>query len=306
MSDADEVLLEEYEQEEDLADQELDEEERPRAPEQPIVTADDAMTLQEARLLSGRRGARLVLLMGEPRTGKNTLTATLWQRFLEADGLAGHRLAGSRTARGFERRAQWARQEARQPEAHFPVTRIEDGGLLHLRVRRGDGARVELLLSDLGGEQFERVREGRPLLEELPWAARVDRFAVVVDATALAVPGASEIAVTRARRQLLALRTPTLVRDTARLAVVITKSAALNRAGEDALARHEPVLLALARELDPEALTIRTAALGPDGADLQGLGDLLSWLCSDDRPQAPIEMPDFELGGARSIAAFRA
>jgi predicted Zn-dependent protease len=90
------------------------------------------------------------------------------------------------------------------------------------------------------------------------------------------------------------------------VAVVVTKSDALNAAGEDALARHEPVLLALARELDPEAPSIRTAAVGRNGTDPQGLGDLIGWLCSDDRPQAAIPMPDFELGGARSIAAFRA
>jgi len=306
MSDADEVLLEDYEQEEELGEQELEDEGHPRAPEQPIVTADDAMELREARMLSGRRGARLVLLMGEPRTGKNTLTAMLWQRFLEVDGLAGHRLAGSRTARGFERRAHWARQEARQPEAHFPVTRIEDGGVLHLRVRRPDGVRVELLLSDLAGEQFERVREGRPLLEELPWATRADRIAVVLDATALSLPGASEIAVTRARRQLLALRASAVVRETARVALVITKSDSLSFAGQDALARHEPVLLALAQELDPDALCIRAAAFTRNGAEPQGLGDLITWLCSDDRPRTPIPLPEFELAGGRSIAAFRA
>ena len=66
--------------------------------EQPLVTVEDAMTLEQARALSGRRGARLVLLMGESATGKTALTAMLWQQFLEQDGLAGHRLAGSRCA----------------------------------------------------------------------------------------------------------------------------------------------------------------------------------------------------------------
>ncbi len=43
--------------------------------------------------------------MGEAETGKTAVIAMLWQRFLEEDGLAGHRLAGSRTDRAFERRA---------------------------------------------------------------------------------------------------------------------------------------------------------------------------------------------------------
>ena len=63
MTEGREVLLEDYEQEEELGEQELAEHEPTSASEQPIVTANDAMTLEEARTLSGRRGARLVLLM---------------------------------------------------------------------------------------------------------------------------------------------------------------------------------------------------------------------------------------------------
>jgi hypothetical protein len=303
MTEADEVLLEDDEQEdEDLQDQELEDEAPPPASGQPMVTADDAMTLAKARMLSGRRGARLVLLMGEAETGKTALTATLWQRFLEEDGLAGHRLAGSRTARGFERRAHWARLKAREPEAHLPGTRIVDGGLLHLRVRRPDGRRVELLLWDLAGEQFEHVREGRRLVDELPWAARVDRFVVVLDAKALSLRGGSEIAVTRAQRLLLALQASQVVRDTARVAVLVTKGDMLTDAGEQALARHEPALLEVARESDSDAVCIRT---GPrDLGDPHGLGDLITWLCRDDRPQSPL--PVHEVQPRRSIAAFRA
>jgi Double-GTPase 2 len=302
MTEADEVLLEDDEQEEELQDHELEDEAPPPATTQPIVTADDAMTLEEARALSGRRGARLVLLMGEAETGKTAVIAMLWQRFLEEDGLAGHRLAGSRTARAFERRAHWARLEAREPEAHLPGTRVVDGGLLHLRVRRPDGRRVELLLWDLAGEQFEHVREGRRLVDELPWAARVDRFVVVLDAKALSLPGGSEIAVTRAQRLLLALQASTVVRDTARVAVLVTKGDLLTDAGEQALARHEPALLEVAHESDSDAACIRT---GPrDAADPHGLGDLITWLCRDDRPQSPL--PVREVQPQRSIAAFRA
>jgi hypothetical protein len=272
--------------------------------EQPLVTVEDAMTLEQARALSGRRGARLVLLMGESATGKTALTAMLWQQFLEQDGLAGHRLAGSRCARGFERRAHWARLAAGQPRAQFPATQSQDDGVLHLRVRRPDGRRVELLLSDLAGEQFERVREGQPLLDALPWAARADRFAVVLDAQALSVPGESEIAVTRARRLLAALQAPGVVRESARIAVVLTKSDSLTESGAKALTRHEPELLDLARRSDPEAICVQTAAVALVRAERQGLAEWISWLCLNDRPRAPISVP--EVAPGRSIAAFRA
>ena len=72
----------------------------PLAAKRPLITVEDAMSLEQARSLSGRRGARLVLVMGEAGTGKTALTAMLWQQFLEQDGLAGHRIAGSRTDSG--------------------------------------------------------------------------------------------------------------------------------------------------------------------------------------------------------------
>ena len=275
----------------------------PIAADQPIVTTEDAMTLASARSLSGRRGARLVLVMGEAGTGKTALLAALWQRLIERGELAGHSLAGSRTALAFERRAHWARLDSRTPEASFPPS-PPDEALLHLRVRRPDGARVELLLADLAGEQFERVREGRSLSAEIPWAARVDRAIVVVDAQALARPGESEIAITRAQRLVLALETSGAVRDSARIALVLTKADALGSAGEQALARHESPLAALARQSDPEATWIRTAALAGPGGDPDGLGALMAWLCGDDRPPTPPQAPEVPL--TRSIATFRA
>jgi hypothetical protein len=274
----------------------------PTPQEPPIVTAVDALTLEQARQLSGRRGARLVLVMGEAGTGKTALFAALWQRLIEQDGLAGHRLAGSRTALGFERRAHWQRLDCGQSEARFPPTPPGDAVLLHLRVRRPDGERVELLLSDLAGEQFERVREGRPLRAEIPWAARADRFVIIVDGEALSRAGESEIAVTRVERLLRSLQTASAVRERARVALVLTKADTLSAAGESAVARHESPLADVARESDPEATWIRTAALAPAGADPQGLGALTAWLCGTDRSQAPV--PGLEAAAPRSIAAF--
>jgi hypothetical protein len=272
--------------------------------EQALVTVEDTMTLEQARALSGRRGVRVVLVLGEAATGKTALCAMLWQQFLEQDGLAGHRLAGSRTARGFERRAHWARLASSQRQARFPATRVDDGGLLHLRVRRPDGRRVELLLSDLGGAQFERVREGQPLLDELPWAARADRFAVVLDADALSQSGESEVAVTRTRRLLLALDASGAVRDSARVALVLTKTDRLDENGAKALARHEADLLELARCCDPDAAWVRTAAVALARTERQGLAEFVSWLCLNDRPRQPAPVP--EVAPGRRIAAFRA
>jgi hypothetical protein len=169
-------------------------------------------------------------------------------------------------------------------------------------MRRPDARLVELLLSDLAGQQFERVREGRPLLTEIPWSGRVDRAVVLVDGAALARAGESEIAITRAERLVLALHTSGAIRDSARIALVVTKADALGSSGEQALARHESPLAELARQSDPQATWIRTTALGATG-DPNGLGALGTWLCSDDRarPSAPAS----EAVITRAIAGFQ-
>ena len=303
MSEIEQIDLEEIGQEERALAAALAESARTAA-EQTLVTFEDTMTLEQARSLSGRRGARLALVLGERGSGKTALLAMLWQQFLERDGLAGHRFAGSRSARGFERRAHWARATAGHDQAHFPATRAQDGGFLHLRVRRPDGRRVELLLGDFAGSEFERIREGQPLLGVLPWARRGDRFIVVLDGAELSLPGESEIVVTRARRLLLALEASQVVRETARVALVLTKADELNDAGARALARHEGDLLLLARRCDSEAISVRTEALALAGGERHGLGELIAWLCQNDRPRPPLPVP--ELAPGRSIAAFRA
>ena len=242
----------------------------------------EAMTLAQARALRRDRSSRLVLLMGEPGTGKTALLVSLWQRMQTANGLAEHRFAGSRTALGFERRAHGGRIESGQLHERFPPTEDDDALLLHMRIRSPSGELVELVFADLAGGAFERVREGRPLLQELPLAAHGDRFVIVVDGDALSTPGESEIAATRAMRQILALRSSGAVRASARVAIALTKADALTAAGERAIRRHEPHLLFSARGIDAETTSVRTALPGL-AAEPAGLGELVRWLCAVER-----------------------
>ena len=66
---------------------------------------------------------------------------------------------------------------------------------------------VELLFADYAGERFERIRKGTPLVVELPWAARTDRVAVVIDGGGLAPGGSPETWLNEAKRQLKTERT---------------------------------------------------------------------------------------------------
>jgi hypothetical protein len=60
----------------------------------------------------------------------------------------------------------------------------------------------------------------------------------------------------------------------------------------------------VARLCDPEAICVHTAAVARVRTERQGLAELVGWLCQNDRPRAPMPVP--EVAPGRSIAAFRA
>ena len=271
----------------------------------PVITSDAALTFPQARGLTGRRGARLVLLMGETGAGKATLIVEAWTRLVAHGPLGDHRLAGSRTALAFEERAFLSRLEAGTSRPDTLRTQEEDDGLLHLRIARPDLRLVELLLADYSGEHFERIRQGAELLEELPWAGRADRLVVFLDGAAIGSGGGElELALNHACRQLLALESAGGIAPTARLAIALVKD---DLHSDDALKAAQPRvdhMLQIARNLDPEAELVAIAARPANGSDPWGLDGFIKWLALDDRAA---QIPSIELPiPARAIARIRA
>lgn len=249
-----------------------------------LFTNDGALSLDEARSLTGRRGVTLVLLAGEVGVGKTTLLVELWNQLLLNGSLSSHRLAGSRTALAFEKRAYHSRIASSAGTATTNRTQASDDVFLHLRIQRPDGSLRELLLADTTGERFERIRQGISLLlEEFSWAARVDRFLVVVDGKAYATPGEREIVVNRARRQVFALRKSGAVCATARVAVVLTKTDELSKEDFDEFADVKDSLIEAIQSIDDQAICLLIAARPSNGTAACGLDNLIEWICGEDR-----------------------
>lgn len=257
-----------------------------------LYTSEAALSLEEARTLTGRRGATLVLLLGEVGAGKTTLLVELWGLLLLNGVVNDHGLAGSRTALALEERAFHSRIESRAEAGTTARTQESDDGFVHFRIRRADGRLREILFADYSGEHFRRIREGTALRDELPWASRVDRFLIMVDGRGYATPGEQEVVVNRARRQILALRHSEAVSASARVAVVLTKLDELPAESQESYTETEGSLLDALRSVDEEATALRIAARPGEGTTAVGLDRLLAWICCDDRrvadpPQAP-------------------
>ena len=137
-----------------------------------LGTSDAALSFDEARRLTSRRGALLVMFAGEVDTGKTTLLVEIWTDLLLHGRIGSCDFAGSTTALAFEERSFQSRLSSRRESPDTLRTNEEDDGLLHLRIKRSDRRLLELLLTDMTGEHFRAIREGRPLDEEFDWLSR--------------------------------------------------------------------------------------------------------------------------------------
>lgn len=233
-------------------------------------TSAAAIALRQAQEHVGQRGARLTLVMGEVAAGKSTLLVELWTEFMLRGRVGDFTCAGSLTALAFEQRCFLSRNQSGARSATTLRTRSEDDGWLHLRTRHPEFGLTDVLVSDMTGERFERVRQGRELLEEFPFTGRVDLFLVLIDGSAFADREMRETTENYAGRLLDSLARSPALDPQAQVCVVLTKVDVLNDADLVAYEAVEASLLHRARRADAHAQAIRMAAR-PNGQE-QPLG----------------------------------
>lgn len=269
-----------------------------------LVTSDVALTLEEARPFARRLGGTLVLLLGEVGTGKSTLLAELWNEFMAHGSVGDTGFAGSVTSLAFEELTYDSRIESERETSGQRRTQESQDGYLHLRVQRVDQTLAELFLADITGEHFTRIREGTPLLEELPDVARVDRFTFLVDGAAIADLSRRENAYNWTRRLIRAVKASGCLFPTARTALVLTKQDLVTNAFADAYSETEAKLLGELRDIDPAATSFRISARPTDGSEPRGLSELIAWIAQIDRP--PTTTTSDETDSDRAMSWFQA
>ena len=129
---------------------------------------------------------QVVVLAGENGSGKTTLLASIYEKFQKSP-FAGYIFAGSLTLPGFEKRCHLARIASQRSESDTERTKLPEGALLHLKVRRQDLGRpsLDLLFTDLSGERFRLARDSTEECKKLELLLRADHFVLLVDGALL-------------------------------------------------------------------------------------------------------------------------
>jgi hypothetical protein len=267
------------------------------APDARLFGADPLDAEQASRLLAQGPG-RLVVWMGEPASGKTTLSTELYERQRRAGQPT--RFAGSRTLLAFERLAHPRRPTAGPVAPPSARSAIDPEGreILHLALSAGE-IHVHLLLAELPSEIFRQLADNQLSTTAIPLLRRADKLALLIDGARLCDLDTRASALTRARQLLERMLADPDPHPATELALVITKWDRLG-ADADAMAYWQPreeELLTEFRRMDPEVRHLRVAAGAPAGyPGDDGFAALRSWLLAPapaqaDPPIAPYEWP---------------
>jgi len=251
-----------------------------------LDNGEESLDLVEASVVAAEIDATVILVAGVQDSGKTTLLVELYAQFLKGT-CGGLRFAGSKTLDALDYRHFASRVDSGNPEAETERTQDSDMRLLHLRLCDQDGNHQALMPSDLKGELFEELINGREIVENvIPLARRADKTILLIDGGRVAKPASRQSAIRKARLLIGALTEPGGLHHDSPLLIALSKrdlldeaAAAWSEAQSRGLAGH-----ALERGL-AHVRYLEVAARPKNGAKPTGLVDVLKWMWEKvDRP----------------------
>jgi hypothetical protein len=185
----------------------------------------EALTETQASEVTRQSLTRVVVLAGPSASGKTTILTSLFESLLEAP-FGSFLFAGSRTMVGFERRCHDARTTSGRQIPHTGKTTTDTIDFLHLRLASATGGLrtpQSVLLSDISGERFRRLRDSTKAVQEMPMLRRADDLCIVIDGEKLADPTRRHSARNDARMLLRSLIEGRALSASCRIEVVFSK-----------------------------------------------------------------------------------
>jgi hypothetical protein len=144
----------------------------------------EALTERQAAEVAREDLSKVIIIAGPFNSGKTTILTSLFEAFQEAP-FSNFQFRGSRTLFGFERRCHLGRMESGNEEADTTHTSLREGIVfLHLAlaaIEKGELRHSNLLLSDVSGELFRRLRDSSAVAKEFEALARADHLCIAID-----------------------------------------------------------------------------------------------------------------------------
>jgi hypothetical protein len=158
-----------------------DDDESQLSPKGILLPSGTSMQPDDSLRITCARSTRLIVIAGAADSGKTTLIASIYERFLQGP-FARFNFAGSSTLRGFEQVCHPGRvASGLVAPATDRTLRSEGRKLLHLRVRPANDPTIDLLISDLSGEEFDDARESGEDARRLTVVSAAHRLVIMVD-----------------------------------------------------------------------------------------------------------------------------
>lgn len=143
----------------------------------------EALRADAAAEITTAHSTRLLFVIGDADSGKTTLLAELYAKFLKGP-FAGYLCAGCNTFPGFERRCHLSRMSSGRVSADTQHTSPSDGYVfLHLSLRRQalDRPAQHVLFSDISGERLKLIRGDQEAAKQNIALRRADRVLILLD-----------------------------------------------------------------------------------------------------------------------------
>ncbi len=186
----------------------------------------EALTDVQAASVPASGPTKLIVIAGPYGSGKTTILTSLFEAFLEAP-FGNYYFRGSRTLVGFERRCHLGRKESGQERAETSHTSVREGiSFLHLDLafRGRDGTLSEnILLSDISGELFKRVRDTRDAVNSIESFRRADHLCIVIDGDKIVNKEHRQVARNDSRSILRSIIEANILSNSCNIDLVVTK-----------------------------------------------------------------------------------
>jgi hypothetical protein len=157
----------------------------------------EALAERQASEVTRCGPTKLIIIAGPHGSGKTTILASLFEAFQEAP-FGNYIFRGSRTLVGFEQRCHLGRRESGLEIAKTAHTSAREGVVfLHLDLAfrlEGGLSNTHLLLSDISGELFKRIRDSSDAVNDVAALGRADHVCIVIDGEKLVSGEARQLA----------------------------------------------------------------------------------------------------------------